>query len=83
MVQSLAPERLRAMAGAIALILPNLIGMELSPHLVGIASDTLEPFFGTDALHYALTIKIVSNLWSACHYVRPGRTLRNELADST
>ena len=82
MVQSLAPERLRAMASAIALLLANLIGMGLGPLLVGVASDALEPRFGADALRYALMITLVANLWSAVHYVRAGRTLRSELGNA-
>jgi MFS family permease len=53
-LQTLVPERMRAVSLAIIYLFANLIGMGLGPLLAGALSDALRPAFGEDSLRYAL-----------------------------
>lgn len=80
----------RAVGGALLMFVINIIGIGLGPMLSGVISDlirdvlvqdgmALEPA-RADGLKYALCIMSVANLWSAWHYVRAARTLREDIA---
>ena len=79
MLQTLSPMRMRSQAAAIMLFASNLIGMGIGPSLVGMISDALTPYFGQDALRYAMPIVIVFGLWGAWHYFLAGRHFRRDL----
>ena len=80
--------RERALASALLLLILNLIGLGFGPLVAGVVSDTLRGMFlerGLDesaalaeGLRWSLRILIVVNLWSAFHYFRAARTLRQE-----
>jgi MFS family permease len=53
-VQTLVPDRMRATAVALLYLAANLIGMGLGPLTVGVVSDALRPWFGTESLRYTL-----------------------------
>ena len=71
----------------------NLIGIGLGPMLTGLFSDLIRDDLMTqgmaleaaraDGLKYALCIMSVVNLWSAWHYLRAARTLREDIVRST
>ncbi|MEN3974362.1 MFS transporter [Emcibacter sp. SYSU 3D8] len=79
MVQTLSPLRMRAQASAILLFVINLIGLGLGPVAVGIISDLLLPYYGTDSLRYSLLIVSMLGLWGAWHYYLAGRHYREDL----
>jgi MFS family permease len=81
--------RERALGGALLLLVLNLIGIGLGPMLTGRISDVIreslvsggmvEAAARADGLKYALCIMSVVNLWSAIHYFRAARTLREDI----
>ena len=83
----------RAVGGALLMFILNLIGIGLGPMLTGLFSDLIRNDLVTqgmaleaaraDGLKYALCIMSVVNLWSAWHYLRAARTLREDIAHST
>ncbi|WOJ92216.1 MFS transporter [Congregibacter variabilis] len=91
MTQSLAGIRERALAGAVLLLIINLIGLGLGPTLAGWLSDMFrislaaggmeENFATAQGLRYALCAVTLVNVWSAFHYVMAARSLREDLAD--
>jgi MFS family permease len=81
MTQALVPPRMRAQAAAVLLLILNLIGMGLGPQFVGLLSDLLAPRFGVESIRWSLVATIsVGAVWSAVHYFRAARTLREDLA---
>jgi predicted MFS family arabinose efflux permease len=80
LMQRLVAEEMRATLLAVVMLLANLIGMGIGPQVVGILSDLLMPIAGRDSLRYALLITSFLALWSACHFWRAGRTVREDLA---
>ncbi len=89
MTQGLVGIRERALAGAVLLLIMNLIGLGLGPTLTGWISDLYRQSLaagGADAtvataqgLRYALCTMAVVNIWSAYHYYRAAKTLRDDL----
>jgi predicted MFS family arabinose efflux permease len=73
MTQGLVPDRMRAVAAAVLLLVINAVGLGLGPQLIGLASDWLEPSFGDDSLRVALSCLPVICAWSAMHYAAAGR----------
>ena len=82
--------RERAVSGALLLFVQNLIGIGAGPMLTGVISDALRDSFAGQGmeleaaralgLKYALCIMSVVNVWSAYHYFRAARTLREDIA---
>jgi hypothetical protein len=82
--------RERAVSGALLLFVLNAIGIGLGPFLSGVISDALKESFmaqgvalevaRADGLKYALAIMSIANLWSAIHYFRAAKTLRDDIA---
>jgi len=89
MTQSLVGVRERALAGAVLLLIINLIGLGLGPTLTGWVSDMYRSSLvggGVDVsvataqgLRYALCTVVLVNVWSAFHYLIAARTLREDL----
>lgn len=81
--------RERALAGALLLFIINLIGLGLGPLLTGILSDVLKNHFvsqgeaplvaAANGLRWSLATMVCVNVWSAFHYMRGARTLREDL----
>ncbi len=78
--QTLAPVRMRAMASALLLFVLNIIGLGMGPQAVGIMSDLLAPAYGDESLRYALLISSAMYFWSAWHFWKASKTLRQDLA---
>jgi len=78
-MQRLVSDRMRATTLAVVWLLANLIGMGLGPQVVGILSDWLTPALRTDSLRYAMLIVSVLAWWSAYHFWRAGRTVKEDL----
>jgi MFS family permease len=82
--------RERAVSGALLLFVLNLIGIGMGPMLTGVISDALRDSMvatgmelelaRADGLKYALCIMSMANVWSAFHYFRAAKTLREDIA---
>jgi MFS family permease len=79
MTQAAAPVSMRATAGALMLLIGNLIGLGLGPLGIGMLSDWLEPRFGVDSLRYALLLAPVGALAGAAWYFSATRTLTADI----
>lgn len=90
LTQDLVPARERAVAGALLLLIMNLVGLGLGPLLTGVLSDLFRGFHrahglsevgaAAEGLRAALYAATLVNLWSAFHYFRGARSLRADLA---
>jgi predicted MFS family arabinose efflux permease len=80
MAQGLVPLRMRARSVAILLLILNIIGLGLGPPVVGKVADLLQPYFGADALRYAMMTTILTGLTGAYCYWRATATLKADLA---
>ena len=74
---------MRAVASAILFLILNLIGLGLGPFFTGVMSDLLVPAFGEDSLRYALMITTCFAFWSAFHYWKASKYLREDLDNYT
>ncbi|MBC7982912.1 MAG: MFS transporter [Candidatus Obscuribacterales bacterium] len=82
--------RERALGGAMLLFVLNIIGLGMGPVLSGFISDKIaisliadgmdKTQALADGLKYALCIMAMANLWSAYHYFRGAKTLREDIA---
>jgi predicted MFS family arabinose efflux permease len=79
LMQRLVADEMRATMMSIVMLLANLIGFGIGPQLVGILSDVLAPTFGRNSLRYAMLIMSFVALWSAFHFWRVGRTVKDDL----
>jgi MFS family permease len=87
--QGLVGIRDRALAGALMLLIINLIGLGLGPVLTGVLSDALRAHFVSagandrsataEGLRWSLCAMTAVNVWSAAHYMRAARSLRDDL----
>jgi MFS family permease len=80
-IQTLVPDRMRAMSIAIVYLFANLIGMGLGPLAAGVLSDALRPLFGEESLRYALLALSPGYLWAAWHLAQGSRTVTHDLAE--
>jgi MFS family permease len=78
-IQSLVPERMRAMSAAVVLLFANLIGMGLGPLATGAISDELRPLVGEDSLRYALMALSPGYLLVGFFALRGSRTVMSDL----
>jgi MFS family permease len=78
-MQTLVPDRMRAMAFAIVYLFGNLIGMGLGPLLAGALSDAFRPWAGAESIRYALMALCPGYLWAAWHLWQASRTVSRDL----
>jgi MFS transporter, Spinster family, sphingosine-1-phosphate transporter len=78
-IQTLVPERMRAMSIALIYLFANLIGMGLGPLAAGALSDALRPAFADESLRYALLALCPGYLWAGWHVWRASRTVTRDL----
>jgi MFS family permease len=81
-IQTLVPDRMRAVAVATTYLFTNLIGVGLGPLAVGVLSDWLRPFVGEDSLRYALLALCPGYLWAAWHLWRASVTVSGDVLAS-
>ena len=79
-IQTIVPERMRAVSIAIVYLFANLIGMGLGPLAVGGLSDALRPAFGDESLRYALLILCPGYVWAGFHAWRGSNTVATDIA---
>jgi MFS family permease len=80
--------RERALAGALLLFVINLIGLGMGPVVAGMLSDMFKNHFVSQGLpeldatarglRWSLCAMVCVNAWSAFHYMRAARTLRED-----
>ena len=79
-VQTLAPERMRAVASGILLFVINIIGLGLGPPAAGFLNDTVFAAHGVDAIRYSLaTVMSVVAVWGLIHFLLAARALPEDL----
>ena len=85
MTQSLVELRMRALSASILLFLLNIIGLGLGPQITGILSDVihLTTDLGVDSLRWAMVGVLIFNVISAALYILAGRTVNDDLIQST
>jgi MFS family permease len=81
--------RERALASAFLLLILNFIGLGLGPLFTGAISDLFMTHFVSagidkkvaiaDGLRWAIRVTLIINLWSAWHYFRAAKTLREDI----
>jgi len=78
-IQTLVPERMRAISIAFLYLCANLVGMGLGPLAAGTLSDALRPLLGEESLRYALLALCPGYLWAAWHLWCASRTVMEDL----
>jgi MFS family permease len=78
-IQTLVPERMRAMSIAVLHLLANLVGIGLGPLAVGAISDSLRPRLGDESLRYALILFAPGYFWASWHLWRSSRSITRDL----
>jgi len=82
LLQQRVPDRMRATALALVMLLANLIGMGLGPQMVGIMSDHLRETVGSDSLRYAMLAMSLISLWAAYHFWKVSQSVRVDLSSA-
>ena len=80
MAHGVVSPRMRALTTSIFFFVLNLIGLGLGPWLLGRISDALHPTYGEESLRYAILLFFSIYVWSAAHYLRAARYIRDDLA---
>jgi MFS family permease len=78
-IQSVVPDRMRAMSIAILFLFTNLVGTGLGPLIAGVLSDALRPWAGEESLRYALMALSPGYVWGAVHYWLATKTVARDL----
>lgn len=78
-IQTLVPERMRAMAVALLYLFANLVGMGLGPLATGALSDALQPWMQESSLRYALLAMSPGYLWGGWYLWRASQTVMRDL----
>lgn len=78
-IQTVVPERMRAVASSIQYLFGNLIGVGIGPLMVGVISDALAGTFGNESLRYALLAMSPGFLWGADRLRRAARTVAADM----
>jgi MFS family permease len=78
-IQSLVPDRMRALSIATIYLFANLIGMGLGPLATGALSDLIRPWAGEESLRYSLLALCPGYWWGAWHLWRSATTVTQEL----
>lgn len=78
-IQTLVPERMRAVSIALIYLFANLIGMGLGPLAAGALSDALRPLVGEESLRYALLLLCPGYFWGAWHVWHASKTVTRDV----
>lgn len=81
-IQTLIPERMRAVAFALTYLFSNLIGMGLGPLAAGALSDSLHSAWGEESLRYALLMLSPGYLWAAWHAWRASKSVTDDITSA-
>lgn len=78
-IQTLVPERMRAVSFALVYLVANLVGGGLGPLVAGALSDEFRPWAGEQSLRYALLVLAPGYFWAAFHAWRASRSVAGDL----
>ncbi|BBE35280.1 MFS transporter [Sphingosinicella microcystinivorans] len=78
-IQSLVPERMRAVSMALVMLFANLVGMGLGPLATGALSDLYGEWAGAESLRYALLTMSPGYIVAAWFAWRASRTVAEDL----
>jgi MFS family permease len=78
-IQTLVPNRMRAVSLALVYLFANLVGMGLGPLAVGALSDVFRSWAGEESLRYALLAMCPGYLWAGWHAWRASATVTGDL----
>jgi MFS family permease len=79
-IQTVVPERMRAMSITLIYLFANLIGMGLGPLATGALSDFLAHWAGNDSLRYALLTLCPIALWGSAYLLLAAKTVARDVA---
>lgn len=79
-MQTLVPNRMRAMSIALIYLFANGIGMGLGPLAAGALSDALRSWLSDESLRYALVMLCPGYFWVSWHLWRASRTVGRYVA---
>lgn len=82
-IQTVVPERMRAMSITMLYLLGNLIGMGLGPLVTGALSDLLTPWAGANSLRYALLMLCPIAMVGCWFVLRAARTVTADIEQVT
>ena len=77
---TLVPPAMRALTSAVLFFVLNMIGLGLGPLAAGLLSDFYTPYFGVDALRYAMLTIGIMGTPAAVFFVLAARYLPGDLA---
>lgn len=78
-VQALVPAPRRAFAGALLLLVFNIVGLGMGPFVTGAVSDYLAGVFGAASLRWALVACLVSSAGAGIAFLWIGPAFREEI----
>jgi MFS family permease len=78
-MQTLVPERMRAVTIALVYLIANLIGMGLGPLVAGALSDFMRPWAHDESLRYGLLMLAPGYLWCAWHAWRASQSVATDI----
>ncbi len=81
-IQTLVPDRIRAVSFALVYLFSNLIGMGLGPLAAGALSDAFRPWTGEESLRYALLVLAPGYFLCGWHAWRASKTVMLDLANA-
>jgi predicted MFS family arabinose efflux permease len=79
-IQTLVPQRMRAVSIATVYLFANLVGLGLGPLAAGALSDALRHLFGAESLRYALLALSPGYIWGGWHLWLASKTVAFDLA---
>lgn len=79
-IQTIVPDRFRAMSVAVLFLFANLVGGGLGPLAVGVLSDLFHAHAGDESLRYAMLALCPGYLWSSWHYSKAARSVGDDLS---
>jgi MFS family permease len=78
-IQTIVPDRMRAVAIATIYLFANLIGWGIGPLAAGALSDLLRPWVGEESLRYALLALCPGYLWGGWHLWQASKSVNADL----
>jgi MFS family permease len=78
-IQTLVPDRMRALSVALIYLFANLVGFGLGPLAAGALSDAFRSWVGDESLRYALLALCPGYLWGTWHLWQGSRTVTRDL----
>ena len=78
-IQTVVPERMRAMSITLIYLFANLIGMGLGPLATGALSDFFAPWAGDNSLRYALLTLCPIALWGSAYLLLAAKTVARDV----